>query len=344
MRKLYMLAAGLLLVLFSWAQQGKIRCYSDEYLREQIRQHPERGRSLELLEQEVGKYVEARLNARNGTANKGKPGSGGGGGGGGTTPRSTVVYVPVVVHVVYNTQIQNISDAQIASQMEVLNDDFRKANVELSSGAHLAGYENLVADALIQFCLVETRRVPTTVTSFGTNDAIKRSSAGGSDPVDPATKLNIWVGNISGGILGYAQFPGGTLSTDGVVVLYNAFGTSTAGATAAPYNEGRTATHEVGHWFGLRHIWGDRRCGDDLVGDTPAHDGANYGCLGSGVSVGLTSQCSNRPLEMWMNYMDYTDDACMYMFSNGQKLRMDGFIAASRAPYCLNACPAGTIT
>ncbi|MEZ5053960.1 MAG: M43 family zinc metalloprotease [Chitinophagales bacterium] len=90
------------------------------------------------------------------------------------------------------------------------------------------------------------------------------------------------------------------------------------GTATAPFNKGRTATHEVGHWLNLRHIWGDATCGSDLVSDTPTHNTANYGCP----AAGHKSTCSGTPVEMWMNYMDYTDDACMYMFSNGQKSRI----------------------
>jgi hypothetical protein len=143
-----------------------------------------------------------------------------------------------------------------------------------------------------------------------------KKSAQGIAPTSPTTKLNIWVCNMGGGILGYAQFPGGSSSTDGVVLDDNATGRT--GTAAAPFNKGRTATHEVGHWMNLRHIWGDATCGTDQVGDTPTHNTANYGCP----SAGHLSTCSGTPVEMTMNYMDYTDDACMYMFSGGQKTRM----------------------
>ncbi len=125
--------------------------------------------------------------------------------------------------------------------------------------------------------------------------------------------LNIWVGNLGGGLLGYAQFPGGAAATDGVVLLNGTVGGPGALGTAAPYNRGRTATHEIGHWLNLRHIWGDSNCGNDFVADTPTQQAAlNFGCP----SFPQIS-CSNGPNgEMYMNYMDYTDDACMYMFSD----------------------------
>lgn len=125
--------------------------------------------------------------------------------------------------------------------------------------------------------------------------------------------MNIWVCNIGGGILGYAQFPGGPSNTDGIVVSPQYFGTT--GYVSAPFDEGRTATHEVGHYLNLRHIWGDGRCKrDDFVSDTPSSDRPNYGCPGSAYHC--------RSNDQFMNYMDYTDDACMNMFSEGQKARM----------------------
>jgi hypothetical protein len=135
-------------------------------------------------------------------------------------------------------------------------------------------------------------------------------------------KLNIWVCNLGQNLLGYAQFPGGPAETFGVVCHYRAFGSGDEYDLYEEYNLGRTATHEVGHCFGLRHIWGDANCGNDFVDDTPLHNTANFGCPGEG----HLSTCSGTPLEMWMDYMDYTDDRCMYFFSDGQVSRMDFFI------------------
>lgn len=227
--------------------------------------------------------------------------------------------VPVVVNVLYNTTAQNVSDAQIASQIAVLNADFGGSNGDLTLTSTYNSVKFTSSSTLpkIRFVLASTVRKATTTTSWGTNDAMKRSSSGGIDPTSPTTTLNVWVCNLGGGILGYAQFPGGAAATDGVVCDDNAFGTT--GTAAAPFNKGRTATHEVGHYFNLRHIWGDKRCGNDGVNDTPLHTGENYGCP----SAGITSNCSGRPVMMTMNYMDYTDDACMYMFSIGQAQRMN---------------------
>ncbi len=226
-----------------------------------------------------------------------------------------VYEIPVIVNVLYKTTAENISDAQIASQIAVLNADFGGTNTDNSlTPATFTGVK--AGNTNIRFVLSQTIRKSTTKTSWTTNDAVKKTASGGLNPTNPTTSLNLWCCNLSGGILGYAQFPGGSSATDGVVIDNNAFGST--GTVTAPYNKGRTATHEVGHWLNLRHIWGDATCGSDLVGDTPTHNTANYGCPASGHK----STCTGTPIEMTMNYMDYTDDACMYMFSAGQKTRM----------------------
>lgn len=254
-----------------------------------------------------------------------------------------VVTIPVVVHVVYNTGTQNVSNAQIQTQLDVLNADFRKLNADASSIP--AAFQSVAADCEINFCLAQRdpagntttgiQRRQTTVTSFSTNDAVKYYSQGGLDAWDRNKYLNIWVCNMGGGILGYAQFPGGTAATDGVVILYTALGT--IGTATSPFNKGRTATHEVGHWLNLRHIWGDTNCGSDLVADTPTHNTANYGCP----TYPHYSTCSGQPVEMTMNYMDYSDDACMYMFTAGQKTRMQAVLTTGGARVSLatsNGC------
>ncbi len=227
------------------------------------------------------------------------------------------IEIPVVVNVIYRSSAENISDAQIQSQIDVLNEDFNATNTDASQTPAL--FSGLVADIDIQFVLEGVNRKFSNKKSWGTNDAMKKSSQGGIDATDPTHALNFWVVNkiLSGRntILGYAQFPGGAAATDGVVVGYNFFGRT--GTLSAPFNKGRTATHEVGHWMNLRHIWGDATCGSDLVGDTPTHNTYNFGCPG----YPHLSTCSGTPVEMTMNYMDYTDDACMFMFTAGQKNR-----------------------
>ena len=242
-----------------------------------------------------------------------------------------VVTIPVVVHVVYNTTAENISDAQILTQIDVLNKDFAKMNADAANTPSVF----TAANTDIQFCLATVdptgaatsgiTRTSTTTTAFSTNDAMKNNATGGKSAWDASKYLNLWVCDISGGILGYAQFPGGSAATDGVVIDYQYFGT--IGTSTAPYNLGRTATHEVGHWLNLRHIWGDATCGTDQVADTPTHNTANYGCP----TYPHLSTCAGTPVEMTMNYMDYTDDACMYMFSAGQASRMQALFATGGA-------------
>lgn len=227
---------------------------------------------------------------------------------------SGIIEIPVVVNVLYKTNAQNISQAQIQSQIDVLNLDFSATNTDYNL---TSTYQTVKSgDIGVRFVLDAVNRKKTNKNSWQLNDGMKKNSQGGIDPTSPTTKLNLWVCNLASGYLGYAQFPGGAAATDGVVVDDNAMGTT--GSAQAPFNKGRTATHEVGHWLNLRHIWGDQTCGNDLVGDTPTHNTANYGCP----AAGHKSTCSGTPVEMTMNYMDYTDDACMYMFSLGQKSRM----------------------
>jgi hypothetical protein len=295
---------------------GRI-CASDEVLQAQIADNPSRGKFLERLEEYTETY-KGRSQGINFRADQ-------------------TLYVPVVLHIVLPDP-NVVSDAQIKSQFDVLKKDFSKTNSELSSSSvYLAGYDyNAVANCKVEYYVSDIVRKATTVSSFGTNDAVKKTSSGGSDPIDPTTKMNFWVCDLSSGYLGYAQFPGGSASTDGVVIDYQAFGTTASYPMYASFNLGRTATHEIGHWVNLRHIWGDRRCGTDYVNDTPAHDGSNGGCP----STTSRSMCTGRPLEQWMNYMDYTDDRCMYMFSGGQKTRMDAAIDGARISYFSTTAPA----
>ncbi|SDH66790.1 Pregnancy-associated plasma protein-A [Flavobacterium omnivorum] len=239
------------------------------------------------------------------------------------------IEIPVVVNVLYRTTAENISLAQIQSQIDVLNKDFNAANSDFNQVPSL--FAGVKANVEISFVLEAIYRKATTKTSWGTNDAMKIASQGGIAPTTPTTRMNLWACTIGGGILGYAQFPGGSSSTDGVVIDSKYLGNT--GTAVYPFNLGRTATHEVGHWMNLRHIWGDATCGSDLVSDTPTHNAANSGVP----AYPHYSTCSGNPVEMTMNYMDYTDDRGMYMFSNGQKSRMAAVFVSggSRASFRL---------
>jgi len=287
------------------------KCASMKVLNQQLRDNPGLENSMFAIEKHTREYIAAKGNS----SGKGKPGGGGGGTDPGTDPVNDglgVINIPVYFHVVYSDATENVSDAQITAQMKVLNDDFRKANNDINQVP--SEFSGVAADSEITFTYAGTFRHQNSKTSWGTNNTVKTTYP----PITPETHLNIWVCDIGGGILGYAQFPGGSSSTDGVVLLYS----SLPGGSAAPYNEGRTATHEVGHYLNLRHIWGDGRCRqDDFVADTPSSDGPNYGCPSY-----PTVNCQSA--DMTMNYMDYTDDACMYMFSEGQKSRMRAIFAS----------------
>jgi hypothetical protein len=316
--KSYFYSFFLLLICFQVSYSQQRSCHTMENHQRLLQEDPNLGERINKIEQ----FTDYAINSGKVSANK------------------AVITIPVVVHVVYNTTAQNISDAQIQSQLNVLNQDFRKLNTDLNLVP--STFSSLVADAEINFCLANRApdgsatsgilRVQTSVTSFSTNDGVKSSSTGGSNAWPSTQYLNLWVCNLGGGVLGYAQFPGGPSATDGVVIGYTCFGTT--GTAQAPFNKGRTGTHEVGHWLNLRHIWGDATCGSDLVSDTPVHNTSNYGCP----SHPRSNSCGTNA-EMFMNYMDYVDDACMQMFSNGQKARMQALFVSGGARASLATSP-----
>ena len=245
--------------------------------------------------------------------------------------KTNAITIPVVVHVVYKNNSENISDAQIQSQIDVLNKDFRRLNQDASNTPF--DFLPFAADMQIEFCLAKRYLgVPTTgIVRKQTNlaefplysDSIFFTNYGGSSAWNTNRYLNIWVCNISGSVMGWAQFPGGGNSqTDGIVIDYERFGT--IGTVSQPYHKGRTTTHEVGHWLSLFHIWGDNTCGDDYVADTPEQEQANFGC-----NIHPKPSCTNSG-DMFMNFMDYSDDYCMNIFTQGQKQRTMAVLNTSR--------------
>jgi hypothetical protein len=309
MKKL-LLSVSFLLSLTGFISAQHRSCAAEEVLQQQLRDNPSMRQEVERIMQHTEQFIER----------------------GGAQDR-LVVTIPVVVHVVYYNSTQNVSDAQIASQIDVLNADFRRLNAD--AGNTPSAWQGIAADCEVNFCMAQQTpsgsptngivRVQTTVNGFSTNDNVKFSSSGGSNIWNRDRYLNIWVCNLSSGLLGYAQFPGGGANTDGVVIDYQAFGTN--GTAQAPFNLGRTATHEVGHWLNCYHIWGDdgTACtGTDQVSDTPNQADENYGC-----PVFPVISCNNGPNgDMFMNYMDYTDDGCMNVFTTGQKNRMQALFAS----------------
>jgi hypothetical protein len=248
-----------------------------------------------------------------------------------------LITIPVVVHVVYNKAAENITKSQINSQITVLNRDYRATNPDKSNVP--APWQSLVGDSKVEFKLA-TRdpkgkqtdgitRTKTDRASFGADDSVKKASEGGVAAWPADKYLNMWVCNLGSGLLGYAQFPGGPARTDGVVILHSAFGTT--GTVKQPFHLGRSATHEVGHWLNLRHIWADTMgCGgSDHVADTPNAAGPNFG---KPTFPDIT--CNNGPNgDMFVNYMDYVDDAAMFMFTAGQVGRMNATLAGPRKSF-----------
>ena len=258
-----------------------------------------------------------------------------------------IVNIPIIVHVIHNGEAigtgMNISRAQIQAQIEVLNEDFRRKPGTPGFNNHPAG-----ADIEIEFCLSPVDENGNAMSEPGIDRFNGGKSSWTRDEIEGTLKsttswnpnlfYNIWTlkfGGTNSNLLGYAQFPdksglsglnetGGSASTDGVVVQYTSFGSADKGnfpVMQAPYNKGRTLSHETGHWLGLRHIWGDGNCAEDFVSDTPPAAGASSGCPVGRFSCGSTN--------MVENYMDYTNDACMNIFTQGQKSRMQAVIALS---------------
>jgi hypothetical protein len=254
----------------------------------------------------------------------------------------SIITIPVVVHVVYNGNNENISEAQIISQIEVLNTDFRKMNTNAANIP--TEFVSIAADPEIEFCLasIDPSGMPTTgITRKSTNitnismsysadgrTKVCHNSLGGTDAWDESKYLNFWVAKIGSGILGFATFPGTAMEgEDGVFIDARYFGKTGLATQNPPNHLGRTAIHEVGHYFDLRHIWGeeDNSCtDDDGVTDTPQQRNSYSGCP-------IHPQLSCGNVVMFMNYMDYTVDGCMSMFTQGQKARMQATLQTTRS-------------
>ncbi|SEE01242.1 Por secretion system C-terminal sorting domain-containing protein [Tenacibaculum sp. MAR_2010_89] len=305
----------LMCVFFAGATfaQQKRTCHAMEDLENRKRQDP----TLQKRMDEIERFTQRKIKENNNTKRK---------------ISGSIITLPVVVHILYTNSTNNISTAQIQSQLDVLNADFRRTNSDRTNKWSQA------ADTQIEFKLatIDPNGNPTTgitrtsvskstwdLQNQSTSNDMKKSSRGGVDPWNTSEYLNMWIVDKltrgSGTILGFAQFPGGAASTDGVVMADQYFGTT--GTAQSPFDGGRTTTHEVGHFLNLRHIWGDGPCGsDDFVSDTPESDAANYGC-----KTGHTS-CGSE--DMVQNYMDYSDDTCMNLFTLGQKNRMRAVLEA----------------
>ena len=315
----------LLLVNLTLLSNAQNRCGTEAHTLELIDKYPDYAKARAKVNTETANWISNHPNYK----------------------AKIIITIPVVVHVVWNTTSENISDAQIFSQINVLNKDFRRTNIDVINTPSV--WQGIAADCEIEFCLASTdpngnattgiTRTQTTHASFSMNDDVKSTSNGGIDAWDNNNYLNIWVCNLddASGAIGYATYPSSWISTtDGVVIRYKSFGTT--GAAQSPYHRGRTTTHEVGHWLNLEHIWGAfGSCGDDQVSDTPKQEDYNLSCPSFPLHPNACST-TNANGDMFMNYMDYTNDACMNLFTAGQKTRMISAINQYRSNLIYNTC------
>lgn len=242
-------------------------------------------------------------------------------------------YIGIVFHVLYNSRSEYPSEAQVQSQIDALNRDFGNNRIQINHKADtLEGFAARAAVVNLQFCLPDQlpknapaiQFIETNVKEWKTDDAIKSSERGGVDPINTKKYLNVWVANLADGVSGYAQMPGGPEATDGIVIDYKYFGTF--GTATSPYDEGKTLTHLVGSYLGLFELWDETiPCKNDNVKDTPIHSAPNF----SQYPYPHISTCPGYPIEMVMNFMDNTDDAGMYMFTEGQKIRIIAMLSQS---------------
>ncbi|HNZ43976.1 MAG: T9SS type A sorting domain-containing protein [Bacteroidales bacterium] len=322
MKKLFILAILIAFMgTFTAKVQAQRKCGTMEYLELQKADDPGLNLRIDNYEQALQQWIEKNQDYINST-------------------KGTVT-VPVVVHIIYNTAAQNISDTRVQEQIDVLNRDYAGLNTHSMQ----AFSSSLKVNTDLQFCLAQRtpsgaattgiERRQTSVTSFSySNDGAKYYSTGGLDAWDPTKYMNIWVCPLGDGLCGYAQFPtSGVDATFGVVIHYEFFGVT--GATA-PYNLGGTTTHEIGHCFNLYHIWGDDggTCtGSDYCTDVPNQANYTYG-VHTGV---LTDKCTAKsPGIMYMNFMDYSDDISYANFTPNQKARIAALFASGGLLYSLS--------
>lgn len=291
------LIGALLLSVLGFRAEAQISCNSFEYQQTLLHADP----SLRGTIEEIERFIrQSRANAtRTDDVQRGE--------------HLPLITIPVVVHILYNKPEENITDQQVASQIRILNECFRRLQADSINTP--SRFTEIAADCDIEFKLAISdpgRRTTTgiirkytPVTKWEADDKVKFSAETGDDAWDSKRYLNIWVCNLNR-TMGYASFPGGPADKDGVVLSNSAF----------KFNE--TIVHETGHWLGLHHLWGDANCGDDLVGDTPTQSTFTSGC-----PTGIRLSCSKEPAgDMYMNYMDFTSDACTNLFTEGQKMRM----------------------
>jgi len=326
------------LISYSIVSAQKKECGTMEYLENLKSQDPKLEDKMLKNEQAMQNWIKTHASSK--------------------STKTTIITIPVVVHVVYNNSTENISTAQILSAIEIINKDYRRLNADTSATPSV--FAALGADCGIEFCLATTdpngnsttgiTRTATSQTSFSagtytgviySDDGVKYTSQGGIDAWNTSQYLNIWVCDINS-YNGYATFPGSPASSDGVVVDFTRFGNFTAGSTSFMI---RTASHEIGHWLNLNHTWGENwlttsNCGDDFCNDTPTESAATYGC--GTFPYNAFNACNSGPNgEMYMNFMDYTD--CRNIFTQDQKTRMIAAINLFRPAFLNTVCQAGLV-
>ena len=326
LRLVYLTITPCLFTLFSFAQQSKrpVKCGTDAVLQKAFQKNPAAKKAYQQSEKLLSQQMAGLYNNKF------------------TSRVQAVINVPVVFHIVLSNQ-SIISDATILQQLDVLNNDYSGLNAD--SVNIPAAFKPLFGKSGIHFCLAQQtpdgepttgidRVVSSTSSVFAPGDPVKHGVNGGADSWDTKKYLNLWITTIPGGILGYSSIPGTNLlpaNEDGVVISY----LTLPGVSSSAYNLGRTAVHEVGHYFRLLHIWGDDNgtCsgsdfpGTPLLDDTPNQADASFGCP----STTKTDACSPAaPGILYQDYMDYTDDACMALFTNAQVTRMEAAVTLFR--------------
>ena len=293
-----------ILIVFGGPLLAQRDCSSFTYMQQELVNNPQLKNEINRIE----KNIQGSLSNR---ATLGAKPQGG----------ISVIKIPVVVHILYHNPDENLSDETVYSQIRVLNECFRRRNPDTVNTP--VSFRKVAADCEIEFELAtsdpQLRRTSgiirkyTPLTRWNADDKMKFSAEAGDDAWDCNNYLNIWVCNL-GRAAGYSSFPGGPANKDGIVVAHNVFGIN----KKSGYELGKTAVHEVGHWLGLRHIWGDSDCGNDMIDDTPFQRTFTSGCPN-----GVRTSCNNGAEgDMYMNYMDFTLDACTNLFTKGQKERM----------------------